>query len=182
MRAQSDAVMTGIGTVLADDPLLTVRKGRRAGARGPMRVVVDTKGRTPTRARIVTEGGARTVIASTAAAPASRRRALEAAGAEVWLLPERDGRVDLTALLQRLADAGVHWVLAESGPTLNASLIQWGLVDCVALFVAPKILGDAAALPFSSGAGPERMAGALALRNVRWRRIGDDMLCEGTLE
>ncbi|MCB9564080.1 MAG: bifunctional diaminohydroxyphosphoribosylaminopyrimidine deaminase/5-amino-6-(5-phosphoribosylamino)uracil reductase RibD [Kofleriaceae bacterium] len=116
LRDRLDAVLVGIGTVLADDPRLTVRGV--AGGRDPVRVVVDSRLRTPVGAALLAGAGqgARVIIATTAAAPASRQRRLEAAGAEVWRLRDRGGRVDLRALVRRLGAAGVLSVLVEAAP------------------------------------------------------------------
>lgn len=175
LRDSHDACMVGIGTVLADDPRLTVRGLR--GGRDPVRVVVDGRLRTPPGAAVL--GGGRVVIAALKEAPAARERRLVAAGAEVWRLPGR-GRVDLAALARRLAGAGLASVLVEGGPTLHGGLLDAGLVDEVKLFLAPILLGGAGArsgLTWIAGAGVDRLADAVRLRAAAPpRRLGPDLL------
>ncbi|MCU0869165.1 MAG: bifunctional diaminohydroxyphosphoribosylaminopyrimidine deaminase/5-amino-6-(5-phosphoribosylamino)uracil reductase RibD [Burkholderiales bacterium] len=136
-RARSCVVMTGIGTLRDDDPRLTVRD--IVADRQPLRVVVDSQLRIAPGARIF-DGGA--VVVATAVDDASRRTALEAAGAEVWHVPDARGRVDLVRLAQRLGAWGANEVLVEAGINLHSALIAAGLVDEIVLYVAPKLVGD----------------------------------------
>jgi diaminohydroxyphosphoribosylaminopyrimidine deaminase / 5-amino-6-(5-phosphoribosylamino)uracil reductase len=176
LRARLDAIVVGVGTVLADDPRLTVRGVR--GGRDPVRVVVDSSLRTPTGARVVA-GGGRVIIATTARAAATRRRRLELAGAELWELPDHGGLVDLKALCRRLARERVMSVLVEGGPTVHASFLAAGLADEVRLYVAPLVLGG-----HGRHGGPAWVGGAAAahlqdghrLRFGAPRRLGDDLL------
>lgn len=175
-RAAADAVVVGVGTVLADDPELTVRLVR---GRDPVRVVVDSRLRTPASARVVAAAArspAPTWIATTELAPPERRAALAAAGAEVLVLPARGGRVDLHGLLAELARREITGVLLEGGPTLAAAFLEEGLVDRVAAFVCPLLLGGVTAPGPVGGAGRADPAEALPLQDVRWRRVGDDLL------
>ncbi len=141
-RARACAILTGSGTVLADDPRMNVR-GLETG-RQPLRVIVDSRLATPPGAKILA-GGA--LIACAGAAP-GRRAALEAAGAEIVELPDKlpneAGRVDLAALLAELARRGVNEVHGEAGATLNGALLEAGLVDEWLAYFAPLVLGDAA--------------------------------------
>lgn len=199
LRGEVDAVLVGVGTVLADDPLLTARPaGRPASAGGPapaggpasagraprqpLRVIADSAARTPPAARVLASAGnpRRTLIAVTPGAPAARVRALEAAGAEVLRLPaEADGRVDLRALARELGRRGVLHVLLEGGPTLNAAALAAGLVQKVLVFVAPRIVGGAAAPGPVGGGGAARLADAIPVRSFAARRSGEDVLLEG---
>ncbi|MEO8702632.1 MAG: bifunctional diaminohydroxyphosphoribosylaminopyrimidine deaminase/5-amino-6-(5-phosphoribosylamino)uracil reductase RibD [Kofleriaceae bacterium] len=142
-RDRHDAVLVGIGTVLADDPWLTARA---PGARDPVRVVVDSKLRTPVTARLLPKRrGPRTIIACAEAAPARAERALAAKGAEIWRLPaHRNGRVDLLALAKRLAEAGMMTVLVEGGGELHANLLERRLADELVIYVAPMTVGGPA--------------------------------------
>jgi diaminohydroxyphosphoribosylaminopyrimidine deaminase/5-amino-6-(5-phosphoribosylamino)uracil reductase len=124
-------------------------------------------------------GDSPVVLATTAAAPQARVRALERAGAEVWRLRARRGRVDLWALLRALAARGVLTVLCEGGATLAGALVDSGLVDKLCLFYAPKILGGG--VPILSGQGVARIGRAWRLTELRWRPIGEDLLVEGYL-
>lgn len=140
LRAASDAIVVGAGTVRADDPQLTARGMR--GARQPLRVVVDSRLSLPLTARLYARTLARgTAVACTAAAPASRVRALEARGVRVWRLAAERGRVKPSALAARLVREGCHDVLLEGGPTLGGAFVRAGLVARVVLYTAPLVLG-----------------------------------------
>ncbi len=181
LRAYSDAVAVGIGTVLQDDPELSVRLPE-PWPREPYRVVVDSACRTPLDAKLFSSGSpGRTLIATTEAAPAERVGALEARGARVARLPSRDGRVDLQALAALLADLEVTALLLEGGSELNAGFLEAGLVDRVALFFAPVILGGARA-PTTVGGHGRSLKEAFRLSGITARQVGDDILVEGEIE
>ncbi len=175
LRDTHDACMVGVGTVLADDPRLTVRGVR--GGRDPVRVVVDSRLRTPPVAKVLGRG--RVIVAATRAAPRAREARLVAAGAEVWRLPGR-GAVDLAALAARLAASGITSVLVEGGPTLCGALLDGGLVDEVRLFLAPLVLGGSgrkSGLAWIGGRGSDRLAQATRLVPLGPpRRFGPDLL------
>ena len=167
-RAQACALLTGVGTVLADDPQLTVRD--LDTPRQPLRVVVDSQLRTPPNANIL-RGGA--LIVSVSDDPAKIQN-LRNAGAEVLVLPGADGRVDLARLLQLLAAREVNELMVEAGATLNGALLEAGLVDELVLYLAPMLLGDAArglfALPVLNKMDQRTN---LTLHDVR--QVGTDM-------
>jgi diaminohydroxyphosphoribosylaminopyrimidine deaminase/5-amino-6-(5-phosphoribosylamino)uracil reductase len=137
-RARSCAVLTGIGTVLADDPQLNVRI---TTGRQPLRVVLDSELRISAQANILQNG--QTLI-YTACADAAKQQALRANGAEVVKLANATGQVDLSGVLSDLARRGINEVLVEAGRTLNGALLKAGLVDELVLYLAPQFLGDAA--------------------------------------
>ncbi|MDD5612772.1 MAG: bifunctional diaminohydroxyphosphoribosylaminopyrimidine deaminase/5-amino-6-(5-phosphoribosylamino)uracil reductase RibD, partial [Gallionella sp.] len=137
-RARSCVVLTGINTILADDAHLNVRDLQTG--RQPLRVVLDSDLRMPTAAKVL-QGG---VLIYTVNPDPLKVLRLEEAGAEVAVLPDGDGRVDLQAMLQDLARRSCNEVLVEAGATLNGALLQAGLVDEMLLYVAPSLLGDAA--------------------------------------
>ena len=139
-RDQSDAVMAGVGTALADDPQLAVRP-EPADGRQPLRVFVDSRARTAVTARALSREHGACLVAASEAAPADRVEALRAAGAEVLILPEAAGRVDLAALMSELGRRDVMSVLCEGGPGLAAGLVARGLVDKYRLFHAPLLIG-----------------------------------------
>jgi diaminohydroxyphosphoribosylaminopyrimidine deaminase/5-amino-6-(5-phosphoribosylamino)uracil reductase len=138
-RARSCAVLTGIGTVLADDPLLNVRAVETP--RQPLRIVLDSQLRMPTEAQILQGGN---VLIVTANDDGKRHEALKAAGAEILHLPASDGRVDIAALLPLLGLRGINELLVEAGAGLNAAFMQSGYIDEYLIYVAPKLLGDPA--------------------------------------
>jgi diaminohydroxyphosphoribosylaminopyrimidine deaminase/5-amino-6-(5-phosphoribosylamino)uracil reductase len=176
LRASHDALLTGVETVLADDPELTVRLAR---GRTPLRVVADSQARTPPDARLLTADQRPPVIAVTGRAPLARRRRLERAGAQVWVLPAREGRINLKALMQRLVGAGIQSVLVEGGGTLAESALAAGLVDRVYFFIAPLLIGGAAAPTAVEGPGVRHLARAWRLKDMRVRRVGEDVLIVG---
>ncbi|MCE5180815.1 MAG: bifunctional diaminohydroxyphosphoribosylaminopyrimidine deaminase/5-amino-6-(5-phosphoribosylamino)uracil reductase RibD [Betaproteobacteria bacterium] len=168
LRARSCAMLTGIGTVLADDPSLTVRDVETS--RQPLRVVVDSSLQTPAAAKIL-QGGATLIVC--AEEITERAVALRAAGAEVLALPGADGRVDLAALLAELARRGCNEVTVEAGARLSGALLQAGLADELVLYYAPLLLGDKARGLFDL---PEldEMAGRKELSVRDLRQIGRD--------
>jgi diaminohydroxyphosphoribosylaminopyrimidine deaminase/5-amino-6-(5-phosphoribosylamino)uracil reductase len=170
LRDWNDAVLVGGGTARADDPELTARLPR---ARNPLRVVLDTRAELSLDSRLIqTARDVPTVAAVAEGVPVER---LEAAGLLVERLPAVEGRLDLDALLRRLVARGVQSVLCEGGARLAGSLLDGGLVDEVAWFIAPKLVGGDAARGAVAGKGPERMADARPLRAVRVQRFGEDL-------
>lgn len=146
LRARSCAVLTGIGTVLADDPQLNVRHFEIDGAvdavrRQPLRVVLDSAFRTPPAARLLSVPGEVLIFG---AGSAGRKAALEARGARVQTLAGAGGRVDLAAVMQHLAGLQINEVLVEAGPVLNGALLLAGLVDELIVYQASHVLGSTA--------------------------------------
>jgi diaminohydroxyphosphoribosylaminopyrimidine deaminase/5-amino-6-(5-phosphoribosylamino)uracil reductase len=195
MRRACDAIMVGVNTVLEDDPQLTARdQGGDPLPQQPLRVIMDTGARTPPTARLLKEPG-KTLVAmgeqklhsrtlkDTAIvkpAPEDRVLALEQAGAEVLRFPLTEaGMVDPRALLEALGARGTVSLLVEGGGTLLGSMFDLGLVDKVAAFVAPVIIGGSSAPSPVGGKGSEVMSQALRLSQVKTRQIGEDMLVLG---
>lgn len=185
LRSRVDAVMVGVGTVVHDDPSLTARRPPHLTAlavRQPVRIVVDSRIRTPRSAKILKQQHqAKTVIATTAAAPIARRRAFEARGIEVLEVPGGRRRVSLKGLLGLLGHRGLVSVMVEGGGELNAAMLASNLVNKVRLYVAPTLLGGNQSKGVIGGGGPRRLAQAWKLRQVRMTRLGTDMLIEGDL-
>ena len=177
LRDRYDAILAGIGTVLADDPSLTARLPDGSG-QNPLRVIVDSRARTPLSAKVVTDQQAPTLIAVTAAAPAERVQALRSAGAEVLVLNEGP-QVDLPALLAYLGKREVTSLLVEGGGQVNFSLLQAGLVDKVCAFVAPKLVGGVQALTPVEGAGFARLSEAVQLDGLRAEMLEDNVCLTG---
>ncbi len=173
MRAASDAVLIGLGTLRADDPRLTVRLARHTG-RQPLRVVCDTHLRVPLEARLVRGALASgTVIACGREASAARERRLRARGVDVWRLPLAKDHVSPRALARALVAAGRHEILLEGGATLGASWLGAGLVDELAVFASTRVLG--AGLAWCGPFGGSLTRGP-AGRLTGLSRVGDDAL------
>lgn len=172
LRDRLDAVLVGIGTVLADDPALTVRE---VTGRDPLRVIVDTEARTPPTAKVVrATDPQRTVLFVARDADTRRTNKLREAGVLLATLPRADGGLDLGAAMRWLGERGVNTVLSESGPRVAGALVRAGLADRLMIITAPIAGGD----------GPSALAGvtnAAELKNVRVRRLGEDVAIEGDL-
>jgi len=168
LRACSCAVLTGIGTVLADDPQMNVRDVETP--RQPLRIVLDSALRMPPQAKMLASG--KTLIV-TASSDGERIARLEDAGAEILVLPGTPGRVDLAQLMQELAVREINELMVEAGCTLNGALLQAGVVDEWVMYVAPILLGDTARGLFAL---PELtdMAGRTDVRIVDTRMVGKD--------
>ncbi|MDK9703735.1 MAG: bifunctional diaminohydroxyphosphoribosylaminopyrimidine deaminase/5-amino-6-(5-phosphoribosylamino)uracil reductase RibD [Sulfuritalea sp.] len=167
-RARSCAVLTGIGTVKDDNPRLTVREVQTP--RQPLRVVIDSRLETSPDAAVL-EGG--NVLIAAAQDDPARSAALRARGAEIVLLPNARGKVDLAALLQELGRRGINEVLAEAGTRLNGSLLREGCVDELLIYQAPMLLGDAARGMFGLAELTD-LAGARRLNIIERRVVGVD--------
>jgi diaminohydroxyphosphoribosylaminopyrimidine deaminase/5-amino-6-(5-phosphoribosylamino)uracil reductase len=175
LRAWADAVMVGTGTVLADDPALTVRLRGYEG-RGPLRVVLDSSARTPLDAAVLSDA-APTLICTTAKAPEDAVEALRARGATVERFGARDGRVDVAAVLDHLGRVGLCDVLVEGGPTVAGELVDRALVDRYVFYLAPKLLGQVGVGTLSGVVVPN-IADARELTIDRVRRVGADVKIE----
>ena len=178
-RSRYRAIMAGVGTVLADDPMLNCRI---EGGRDPVRVICDSHLRTPLTSRIVATAREIPTILATVSADKEAIAPYEAAGCRVWTLPERGGRPDLTELMRRLGAEGIDSVLLEGGGTLNWTALESGIVNRVQAYIAPKLYGGAGAKSPVGGRGVEDPAGAVRLRDISIRRLGGDILLEGEVE
>jgi diaminohydroxyphosphoribosylaminopyrimidine deaminase/5-amino-6-(5-phosphoribosylamino)uracil reductase len=168
-RKRAGAVLTGVGTVLDDNPRLDVRLVETALQ--PLRVIVDSRLDTPPAARILDAPGS--VLIYAAAPDAARRAALEARGAQIALVPGTGGKVDLPSMLADLAARGVNELHVEAGHKLNGSFVREGLVDEFLIYMAPKLLGAGREL---AAFGPlERLQDGLALRFVSVTPVGADL-------
>ncbi|MBH0185637.1 MAG: bifunctional diaminohydroxyphosphoribosylaminopyrimidine deaminase/5-amino-6-(5-phosphoribosylamino)uracil reductase RibD [Nitrospira sp.] len=187
LRARVDAVLVGIGTVLADDPALTARVGlqlNKPASTQPLRIVVDSALRIPMKAKVLSgQERAKTIVATTDSASASRKQTLLKRGIEVLTLPTVRGKVSLPALMRELGRRDVTSLLVEGGGEINAAMLKAKLVRHVRLYMAPVLLGgvDVDAKGLIGGKSPARLTSALRLRNVTNRFVGSDLLVEGDL-
>ena len=178
-RHQSDAILVGIGTILADDPLLTDRTGlpRR---RPLLRVILDSHLRLPLESRIVT-GAANDVLVFCSSLDQKKKTELEACGVQVEQISAgEDQRLDMRAISRRLGEMEIASVLIEGGASVNAAALASGVVDKVFLYYAPKILGTEA-LPFASAMKFDQPNKNAQLKNIRLHRFGEDIAIEGYL-
>ncbi|MBN2898001.1 MAG: bifunctional diaminohydroxyphosphoribosylaminopyrimidine deaminase/5-amino-6-(5-phosphoribosylamino)uracil reductase RibD [Clostridia bacterium] len=185
LRQASSGIMVGIGTILADDALLTTRLShiREENISHPIPIIVDSKGRIPLDAKVLNTGIDRPVIiATTAAMPDEKLEQLKAMGCSVYSLTGADARVDLGGLMAILGEIGVNSVLLEGGGTLNAAALEAGVVQKVISIVAPKLVGGRYGKTPVSGTGVEYMSEALILNQLSCRMLGEDVLIEGYLE
>jgi len=180
LRHQVDAIMVGVNTIIADDPQLTARAGREGGKaeKQPLRIIVDSRGRTPTTARVLQMPG-KTLVAVAGEIESAKAGALTQAGAEVLRLPSREEQVDLGELLRVLGKREVTSLLVEGGATLFGSLFEQDLVDKLLVFIAPIIIGGGEAKSSVEGKGVEKVAQAMSLSRVKVERLGDDVLISG---
>lgn len=178
VRHRIDAIMVGLGTVLADDPSLTTRLGDERG-HDPVRVILDTEARTPEGAKVIQQSSvAETIIAHGPAGAAAASR-LARPGVEPIECGLRGGRVDLGELLRRLAARGIVTLLVEGGGEVHWSMLEAGLADRVMFFVAPRLVGGRGAVPVVGGAGAAQMGDAIELEGLSVRHFGPDLLIEG---
>ena len=187
LRDRVDGIVVGVGTVLADDPLLTTRLPDEdvgvGGPHHPLRIVLDSAGRTPPEARLLRPDiPGRTVIACTAAIPEARRAAWRARGADVLVVAGDGPRVDPRRLFAELGARGLNTLLVEGGGETLASCFAAGLVDRVLAFVAPQLVGGRGAPGPLGGLGAATMDGAYRLRDVVIRHFDDDLLIQGEID
>jgi len=171
MRAESDAVMVGVGTQLKDNPLLTVR---RVKGRSPIRIIIDSRVRTPANSRIFSTRDGRIIVAVSNRAPTTRVNKLEQVGAEIIQCGTQ--RVNLKKLLAKLHANGVNRVLLEGGGRLNWSMLSGGLVDEVMVTVAPIIIGGERAVTLVEGMGTRKIDGAIKLSLKNTERNGSELV------
>lgn len=195
LRREVDAILVGSGTILADDPRLTARVGEvdagrasdslgdGAGGTPVLRVVLDSRGRSPLDAAVFTTTPiARTLVVTTAGSPAAWRRRLLDSGVQVAEVgADSNGRVGIDALLSDLGGRGVRSVLVEGGATVHGAFFDARRVDEVWAFVAPLIIGGEDARPAVGGLGAAALNDSVRLRDVQTERCGDDILIRGVL-
>jgi diaminohydroxyphosphoribosylaminopyrimidine deaminase / 5-amino-6-(5-phosphoribosylamino)uracil reductase len=181
LRHESDAIMVGVGTIIADDPLLTDRTGlpRR---RPLLRVVLDSRLRCPLESRLV-KTAKDDVLIFCSFAEEKKRQLLEERGICVEQVPlgSSDGRPDLTRIAARLGELEITGLLIEGGALVNWAALATGVVDKVFLYYAPKILAGGGSVPFAGGEGFRRLSEAAQVRDIVLHRFGEDFAVEGYL-
>lgn len=174
LRKEMDAIMVGINTLLADDPRLTVHKIEAKREDNPVRIVVDSKARTPLNFRIL-NNDAPTIIAVTESADSLKVEELEK---RVTVLKCGKDRVDLKSLMKELSRRGIKTLMLEGGSTLNYSMFENGLVDEIRVCVAPMIVGGVQAKTLVDGEGIDKMKDAIKLELIRSYSLGPDLILE----
>ncbi|AZN40671.1 bifunctional diaminohydroxyphosphoribosylaminopyrimidine deaminase/5-amino-6-(5-phosphoribosylamino)uracil reductase RibD [Paenibacillus albus] len=176
LRHQHMGIMVGVETALADDPELSTRLS--VPAVHPARIIVDSKLRLPLEARLLQDRTARIIVLTVDGADPARRAALEAAGAEV-IACGSGSRVDLAEAMRKLGEREIGSILLEGGGKLNGAMLEQGLIDKLLLFIAPKVIGGAAATNVFDFQGFELMADAITFKDMQVERVGQDVLLSG---
>lgn len=179
LRHESDAIMVGVGTVVADDPLLTDRT-ELSRRRPLLRVILDSRLRLPLESRLV-KTARNDVLVLCSFAEEKKRRELESHGVRVEqvALGPADGRPDLVKIAARLGELEITSLLIEGGALVNWAALASGIVDKVFFYYAPKILAGTGSVPFATGAGYRRMSEAAVVKNITVHRFGEDFAVEG---
>jgi len=186
LRHQHDALLVGVGTILADDPLLTDRSGRQR-RRPLLRVILDSRLRLPLDSRLVQSvtnaAGSQDVLVFCSSDDENKRTQLQERGVRVEKLPSAlpDGRPDMPAILRKLGQLEITSVMIEGGATVNWTALAAGVVDKVFLYYAPKILAGTGSIPFAAGAGFPRISEAAQVKSLHLHRFGEDFAVEGYL-
>ena len=180
LRYTTDAIMVGVNTILVDDPQLTCRCGDKGGEvrKQPLRIIVDSKGRTPPAARVFSEPG-KVLLALGRNVKPARKKVFNQLGAELLELPSDEGHVDLANLLKALGKREITSVLVEGGGILLGSLFDCGLVDKVIAFVAPSIIGGQNAKTAVGGKGIDKVIDSIKLERVTVSNYDQDLMISG---
>jgi diaminohydroxyphosphoribosylaminopyrimidine deaminase / 5-amino-6-(5-phosphoribosylamino)uracil reductase len=173
LRHDADAILTGIGTVLADNPLLTDRTTLPRG-RPLLRIIVDSLLRLPLDSKMLQSAREDLLLVATSAAPADRRKALESHGAKVVTFDGPGGRADLRRVVEWLAEEKYLSLMIEAGSKVNCSALESDVVDKIYFYYGPKILGGMQSLPMAGGIGRRRRADAIRIHNIQLHAIATD--------
>ncbi|MCL1940559.1 MAG: bifunctional diaminohydroxyphosphoribosylaminopyrimidine deaminase/5-amino-6-(5-phosphoribosylamino)uracil reductase RibD [Synergistaceae bacterium] len=180
LRAEHDGILVGIGTILKDDPQLTVRLAK---GRSPVRVILDTNLNTPENAKALGKGSVVICSASAAESKPSKKAALESTGARVETVREKNGHISLNDALETIAsDIGIQRLLVEGGGAIHSSFIGEELADAAAIFIAPKFLGQGINVASNLLVGDMEESEKFSLRFTNTRFVGDDLLIEGVFK
>jgi diaminohydroxyphosphoribosylaminopyrimidine deaminase/5-amino-6-(5-phosphoribosylamino)uracil reductase len=179
LRNSVDAILVGVGTVIADDPSLTTRLKRGRG-KDPIRIILDTHLRTPVESKILAlDSEADTIIVTGPEVPELKREKFREMGVKTVICPKKTGKIDLRALMGILGGMSITSLLVEGGSRVVGSLVRRRLVDKFYIFKAPKILGGSDGISMASGEGPDKMDKSVIIEDLEIRRFGDDILVVG---
>ena len=179
LRSSADALLVGRGTVEKDNPSLDCRID---GGRNPYRVIVDSSLSIPIQSKVLHHNDGKTIIATTKQASKNKISRIEKLGCMVLIVKNKNSRVDLQSLMQKLGKLEITSVMIEGGSSISASALQSRIVHKVMFFTAPKIIGGADSIPSIGGNSPARLSNALALKDLQTSRVGDDVLLEGYVQ
>ena len=178
LRHQISAVMAGVNTILKDDPSLNVRREGKKN-KDPLKIIVDSTGKIPLTANVLTHEPQLTIVATTSAMPAEKLKELQRLGAQVVVCPANDKKVDLTFLMKILGEMEVDSILIEGGSTVAFSALRQGIVDKFIGFIAPKIIGGVDAPMVVGGEGFGALSDALKVHRLKIKKLGEDIYFEG---
>ena len=182
LRHENDAILVGVGTIIADDPLLTDRSGRPR--RRPLtRLIVDSRLRLPHESRVV-KTVQNDVVVLCSFAEENKKRQLQELGIRVEQIPgpHADGRPDMIGVARRLGELEITSLLIEGGAMVNWAALASGIVDKVFLYYSPKILAGTGSVPFAAGMGFRKMSDAAYVKSLSLHRFGEDFAVEGYLK
>lgn len=182
LRHKVSAIMVGIGTIMIDDPQLTVRLEEKV-SKDPIRIIVDSTAKIPLSAKVLNDNSStKTILATTKRARLDKIKILKEMGIEIIVLPQKNERVDLYYLMKELGQRKIDSILLEGGSDLNFSALEQGIVDKIITFISPKIIGGESAKTPIGGKGIASMNDAIKVKSMEIRKFGDDFMLEGYLE
>jgi len=176
LRGEVDAVLVGIGTILKDNPSLTCRIPE---GRNPYRIVVDSNLQIPLNAKVLRHKDYKTIIATTKNASKGKIDLLSGGGVQVLTINDKDGMVDLNALMKEIGRLNIMSVMIEGGSSISASAISDRVVDKIMFFTAPEIIGGVDAISSVGGKSPASLKDTVRIKDLQVKKIGEDILLEG---
>lgn len=177
LRGNSDAIITGINTVLTDNPLLTARtKGLH---KNPVRIILDSYCRIPLNLKIISDKSAKTVIMTSNKASSKKIQQLRKKGIEVIIMPVKDGHISIKSAVEYIKRKNIKDIMIEAGAEVNFNALNSGVVDEVYVFIAPKIIGGKEAKSAVSGKGIKYFKDSINIKNMQIERVGIDILIRG---
>ncbi len=179
LRNKFSAIMVGVNTVIKDNPELTCRI---KNGNDPIRIIVDSTLRIPINSKVLQNKDNKTIIATTKRASINSMQELLKKNIKVIIIDEKNGQVDLNALIKKLGELGIDSILLEGGSTLNYSALEENIVDKVMIYIAPKIIGGESSKTPVGGRGIDKLKDAFKLKNIAINILDEDILVEGYID